>query len=95
MCLQIFFPFVAVRILSLLSMDLLISECILSVKWLLPLHSSTEEGAREKALESFGDILLVNSCVLPLAGCLDPPPSLSWVYSVASRLVLILETNFS
>lgn len=52
-------------------MNLPMFQWILSAKGRLPFHPSTEEGANERTCDSYGDILLVDSCTLPLAVCLE------------------------
>lgn len=66
-----FFSFVIACILSVFHMNLPMFQWILSAKGLLPFHPSTEEGANERTCDSYGDILLVDSCTLPLAVCLE------------------------
>lgn len=49
---------------------------ILLVKCLLLLHSKPLEDAKENLFHSYGDTLLVDSCALPLAVCLENCTSL-------------------
>lgn len=91
---MIFIRIVIACILSVVHTNSPMFQWILTAKGLLPFHSSTEGGANERKFDSHGDILLVDSCTLPFAVCLEMfSSSFAWMYVVAYSLRLQSETD--
>lgn len=72
-------------ILPLVLVNLTTFQWIFLVKCFLPLYSEPEEGAKEKIVHSQGDTLLVGSCALPLAVCLESCTPLSHRHIVSNN----------